>query len=474
MRSKSKLYSTLVAKSDENAESLVRFQRLAQIHREVLEAVGSEAAPRRRPQRPKTQLFYPDLPDNLPLRLHFQSKGSLLRERAASLSKYAELTKQQTAETGETFMSVAMSSERVWLYERLIETLGGSGLPFGKNGGFDTLEQGEGPMRLTEAASRMARDNNLAGTYTWQFERIHRAEYSPPLPKDKPKIPDDLPWDPDPDFQRVLDLTQRGDLESALVVVETFDPSRREIVFDEVLYLKYCLKKQIGAQDIRYIIRKYVNDSTIAARLTDEFDAFLSIIDSFLVDDKFFEKVSYPWDQLVSWSEFKDTAYHNFKAFGHPSWPRGRIFVWHPDFYMRSTNYIDSTFKSAFVDAENQFRRERDIPAIGRGWASEAALFDLIRSRFPDAIFQWSPSWLGRQSADIYVPSINVAWEYQGEQHYRPVALFGGEEGFQATLYRDSRKRERFARQGIRLLEWRFDTPITSFALDRLLLSLDK
>lgn len=99
-------------------------------------------------------------------------------------------------------------------------------------------------------------------------------------------------------------------------------------------------------------------------------------------------------------------------------------------------------------------------------WQSETALFNLVQLTFPDAIRQWSPDWLGKQSVDIYVPSINVAFEYQGEQHYRPVACFGGEEGFQIIQARDARKREILAQHGVVLIEWRFDRAIVSAELD--------
>jgi hypothetical protein len=115
--------------------------------------------------------------------------------------------------------------------------------------------------------------------------------------------------------------------------------------------------------------------------------------------------------------------------------------------------------------------RARDIAEMVR-WVSEAALFGLVHTRFPDAVRCWSPDWLGRQSVDIYVPSINAAFEYQGEQHYKPISIFGGEKGFWVTLDRDARKRNLLALHGVRLVEWRFDSPITEVGLDRVLASL--
>ena len=41
---------------------------------------------------------------------------------------------------------------------------------------------------------------------------------------------------------------------------------------------------------------------------------------------------------------------------------------------------------------------------------------------------------------DFYLPDYNVAIECQGEQHYRPVAAFGGEEGFKLIQARDESK----------------------------------
>lgn len=113
------------------------------------------------------------------------------------------------------------------------------------------------------------------------------------------------------------------------------------------------------------------------------------------------------------------------------------------------------------VASEDAFRRERAIPEIGRGCASEVALLDLVRSIWPSAVHQWRPTFLGLQSIDIHVPELQFAIEYQGQQHYEPITLFGGEEGLAMTQARDERKRTLVAHQGVHLLEWRFDEPMT-------------
>lgn len=56
-----------------------------------------------------------------------------------------------------------------------------------------------------------------------------------------------------------------------------------------------------------------------------------------------------------------------------------------------SLRSLQRVFEPDFVNAENAFRRARSIAEIGRGWASETSLVDLVRSIYPDAIHQWRP-----------------------------------------------------------------------------------
>ncbi|MAB50255.1 hypothetical protein [Marinobacter sp.] len=113
------------------------------------------------------------------------------------------------------------------------------------------------------------------------------------------------------------------------------------------------------------------------------------------------------------------------------------------------------------ISAENAFRRDRAIPEIGRGWASEVALLDLVRKFWPSTVHQWRPKFLGLQSVDIHNQELGLSIEYQGQQHYEPVALFGGEEGVRSTQARDQKKKALLAANGVRLLEWPYDLTIT-------------
>lgn len=59
---------------------------------------------------------------------------------------------------------------------------------------------------------------------------------------------------------------------------------------------------------------------------------------------------------------------------------------------------------------------------------------------------------LGRQHIDIYLKDFNIAVEYQGEQHFRPVEKWGGEESFRKQTERDKAKNRICEENGILLL----------------------
>jgi hypothetical protein len=54
---------------------------------------------------------------------------------------------------------------------------------------------------------------------------------------------------------------------------------------------------------------------------------------------------------------------------------------------------------------------------------------------------------------DVFVPSLNLALEYQGQQHFEPIEVFGGERKFKRRVECDGEKRELCKKRGIRLVE---------------------
>jgi hypothetical protein len=93
-------------------------------------------------------------------------------------------------------------------------------------------------------------------------------------------------------------------------------------------------------------------------------------------------------------------------------------------------------------DAENKIRELKGVAKIGEKWINETLLFNYINVLFPrySVEREASPEWLGKQRLDIFIPELNLAVEYQGQQHFKAVELFGGKEGFIKTKERDKDK----------------------------------
>jgi hypothetical protein len=104
---------------------------------------------------------------------------------------------------------------------------------------------------------------------------------------------------------------------------------------------------------------------------------------------------------------------------------------------------VENEIGELFRTSENNLREKEGLPRIGEGWVSETELFRKLQKQFPDKkiIKHAKPSWLTPQHLDIYFPAQNIAIEYQGVQHLKPVDYFGGLAAFEAQKVRDERKR---------------------------------
>ena len=132
-------------------------------------------------------------------------------------------------------------------------------------------------------------------------------------------------------------------------------------------------------------------------------------------------------------------------------------------------DWFDEGDQVEFVaEMEARYRVETGLPARGEGWVSEVHLVRCVEAALPDTeiVRQARPAWLdARQSLDILIPSLEIAIEYQGEQHYVALGHWGGESGLAARRELDERKRDACLRAGIRLIEWRYDEPVSVAAV---------
>ncbi len=118
--------------------------------------------------------------------------------------------------------------------------------------------------------------------------------------------------------------------------------------------------------------------------------------------------------------------------------------------------------KDKFQEYESSLLAEMKLAGVKISkWANETAMFELIHKHYPDAIYQYRTKWLGQQSLDVYIPSLKIAFEYQGIQHFGPVDYFGGEEKFKELQERDLRKSNLCKKNGVHIIYWNYDEPVT-------------
>ena len=105
-------------------------------------------------------------------------------------------------------------------------------------------------------------------------------------------------------------------------------------------------------------------------------------------------------------------------------------------------------------EAENKFRKIVGIPLIGEKFISETMLFKTITYLLNghEVIHHYRADWLARQELDIFVPSLKLAIEYQGEQHFMPVEAWGGKNALKKTQQRDEEKKRKCEREGVTLI----------------------
>lgn len=96
-------------------------------------------------------------------------------------------------------------------------------------------------------------------------------------------------------------------------------------------------------------------------------------------------------------------------------------------------------------------------------WKSEFLVFEYCQKIYgtDDVLFQYSPSFLGHMSYDVFIISKNTAIEYQGKQHFVPVEFFGGEEHYSKQVERDKRKKVLSDKNGINLVYISYNEIIT-------------
>ena len=172
------------------------------------------------------------------------------------------------------------------------------------------------------------------------------------------------------------------------------------------------------------------------------------------------KEIESSFDGLRSLYEVCDES---FNAFEYPKAVRGAINE--EDLMSALVNYLRKEgYRSNTRDEDKKYKeyysRAVDEGVANYRWVKEYELFSVVEKMYDDAIYQYRAKWLDRQSLDIYIPSMNVGIEYQGQQHYEPVKFFGGESSHSYQQERDQIKLEKCRNNNTGIIYWRYDADI--------------
>ena len=94
------------------------------------------------------------------------------------------------------------------------------------------------------------------------------------------------------------------------------------------------------------------------------------------------------------------------------------------------------------------------------GSYGEKTVADVLDSLSIEYIREHTFEYLGRKRYDFFIPSLNIAIEYDGEHHYKSIDAWGGEEYLESVRQSDALKNDFCDYMGIDLLRipyWEFD-----------------
>lgn len=211
---------------------------------------------------------------------------------------------------------------------------------------------------------------------------------------------------------------------------------------DTLLSLRYKLKKRMIGRDVLTLD---------GPKVTQYARKHLEAISEF-IDANIDARYAHQEDVVSRWISSYNVGCRAFYMFsGSPACqPTEKL----TEYWFSRTVPVLEECRRLTREAENTFREECGIPRIGEGWIAETELYYKVKGAFPfwNVIQHARPKWLGQQHLDIYIEQARVAIEYQGHQHFAPIAFFGGEDAYQRTKARDKQKKRLCEQNGVRLI----------------------
>lgn len=221
---------------------------------------------------------------------------------------------------------------------------------------------------------------------------------------------------------------------------------KKENEIIKIWSLKYSLRLPIEAQELFSVSRKTYFTSFVEGKQQKLKFHVNKLLNEKSID--FLQEIGnkYRKEKKEDYCLFVSTS----ASFHFNNYNKDIVFI---NFY--SIPEISSFAKNIAREAENKLRTEMGVPKVGEGWVSETELYYKIKEFLSpkEVVHNYRAKWLGRQHLDIFIPELNIAFEYQGLQHSKPVDFFGGEEAFNKNKLRDAKKKEICKRENICLIE---------------------
>ena len=115
-------------------------------------------------------------------------------------------------------------------------------------------------------------------------------------------------------------------------------------------------------------------------------------------------------------------------------------------------------------ELENELRVKFGYPKIGEKWISETILYQIVKELFSEKeiIFHYRGKELEGLEIDIFIPSLKLGFEYQGEQHFKAIKHWGGDEGLEKRVEYDKKKKNLCNINGYQLIEVFYHDELTN------------
>lgn len=134
--------------------------------------------------------------------------------------------------------------------------------------------------------------------------------------------------------------------------------------------------------------------------------------------------------------------------------------------------YSNGNEHGAFPQVPTAHFAGSGCPICGKRYKNtELKVLNELKANFKNVVHQKRFDFLkvyhSMMSLDFYLPDYNVAIEYQGLQHFKPVNIFGGEEGHKNAVKRDKEKYKRCKKNGVKLYYLSFEKELPEKYFDK-------